>query len=273
MAGSDIDQYNNNEDSGMQELSLEQYEQLNPALQVKIQDKTLVYNTPNRATVWRVQTLLQKEPETIEWMNGFPEDSLLLDIGANVGMYTIYAAVVRGARVLAFEPESQNYALLNRNVYSNRLDSRVQAFPVALADGSSFDKLYLSQFSTGSSCHNFGETVDYEGRSFSPGYAQGCVSVALDELVARYGFPVPNYIKIDVDGIEHKVIAGGRETLRNPAVRSVLVEINSNRADHMATVAIMESLGFRWSPAQVEKYMRREGDFKGCGNYIFSRAG
>ena len=39
------------------------------------------------------------------------------DVGANVGMYTVFAAPTRGARVFAFEPEAQNYAMLNRNIF------------------------------------------------------------------------------------------------------------------------------------------------------------
>lgn len=254
-----------------QQITLEQYEQLNPALPVKVGDKTILYNTPNRGTAWRVQTLFQKEPDTIAWINGFEPGSVLYDIGANVGMYTIYAAALRGVRVLAFEPESQNFALLNKNIFSNRLDSLVRAYPVALSDGMSFDQLYLSQFMIGDSCHNFGETVDFDGRPFTPGFTQGCFAVALDSLVESHGLPVPTHIKIDVDGIEHKVIAGARRTLIRPEVKSVLIEINTNRGDHREMISFMETLGFRWSPEQVEQAQRKEGAFKGVGNYIFLR--
>lgn len=253
------------------QITLEQYEKIHPALQVTAGGRTLVYNTPNLHTAGRVHTLFSKEPDTIAWMNGFAEGCTLLDIGANVGMYTIYAAVVRGARVLAFEPESQNYALLNRNIYSNRLADRVQAFPIALSDGCMLDNLYLSNFLTGGSCHNFGETVDFGGRPFKPGYAQGCLAMSLDQLVAEHGLPVPDHIKIDVDGIEHKVIAGARRTLETGRVASVLIEINTNMADHVALVKEMEALGYRWDSAQVEKAQRKEGAFKGIGNYIFVR--
>lgn len=253
------------------QISLEQYENINPAAHIKVGDKTLIYNTPNRHTAWRVQTLFKKEPDTIEWLNGFTQGCTFLDVGANVGMYTIYAAAVRGARVLAFEPESQNYGLLNKNIFTNRLDALVHAYPVALSDTFGLDKLYLSEFVTGGSCHNFGESVDFDGRPFRSGFAQGCIAVSLDQLVADYGFVIPDHIKVDVDGIEHKVIAGARKTLESGRVQSVLIEINTNRADHMDTVQAMESLGYRWSAEQVALAQRTEGAFKGVGNYIFVR--
>lgn len=256
----------------MQQITLEQYEQLNPSVSVKAGDRTIVYNTPNRGAAWRVQTLFEKEPDTIQWLNGFAPGSLLYDVGANVGMYTIYAAALRDVRVLAFEPESQNFALLNKNIFSNRLDKLVQAYPVALSDGMSFDKLHLSRFEIAGSCHNFGETIDFDGREFRPGFSQGCLAVTLDSLVEQHGMPVPDHIKIDVDGIEHKVIAGARGTLRRPEVKSVLIEINTRREDHMETVRLMESLGFGWSQDQVDKAQRKEGAFKGVGNYIFVRS-
>ncbi|MFZ5723012.1 MAG: FkbM family methyltransferase [Pseudomonadota bacterium] len=254
-----------------QQITLEQYEQLNPSVPVRVGDKTIIYNTPNRGAVWRVQTLFEKEPDTIAWLNGFAAGSVLYDVGANVGMYSIYAAAVRGVRVFAFEPESQNYALLNKNIFTNQLSGSVQAYPVALSDATSFDRLYLSQFMPGGSCHNFGESLDFDGKPFTAGFAQGCFAIPLDELVDAHGLPLPDHIKIDVDGIEHKVIAGARRTLQRPEVKSVLIEINTNRDDHRETVDLMGRLGFRWSQEQVEQAQRKDGAFKGVGNYIFLR--
>lgn len=253
------------------QISLEQYEQLNPSMSVTVAGRTIHYNTPNRATAWRVQTLATKEPDTIAWLNAFEPGRVLYDVGANVGMYSLYAALVREVQVFAFEPESQNFALLNRNIFSNGLAGRVGAWPVALSDGTAFDKLHLSQFVAGGSCHNFGEQVDCDGRPFTPPFSQGCFAVPLDDLVEQHGFPAPDYIKIDVDGIEHKVVAGARRTLAGGQVRSVLIEINTNRDDHMGVVRTMESLGYRWSAEQVGQSVRKDGAFKGTGNYIFER--
>jgi hypothetical protein len=83
--------------------------------------------------------------------------------------------------------------------------------------------------------------------------------------------PVPHHIKIDVDGFEPRVIAGARATLRKPAVKSVLVELNQNLDDHRAMIAEFDALGFRFDPAQVARAERKEGTFKGVAEYVFAR--
>ena len=57
---------------------------------------------------WRYETLLDKEPETIEWIDGFETGDTLWDIGANIGIYSIYAGV-KGIRTWGFEPHFANY--------------------------------------------------------------------------------------------------------------------------------------------------------------------
>ena len=69
----------------------------------------------------RATTLLSKEPETIQWIDGFKDGVVLWDIGANVGVYALYAAIRRKASVLAFEPSAPNFHVLSRNIHLNSL--------------------------------------------------------------------------------------------------------------------------------------------------------
>ena len=57
----------------------------------------------------RVDRLLSKEPETIKWLNAFEKQSVFFDIGANIGIYSLYSAIKTGNDVYAFEPHSANY--------------------------------------------------------------------------------------------------------------------------------------------------------------------
>jgi FkbM family methyltransferase len=258
-------------EQGLPQLTLEQYEQIAPILAVNDGGTEVRYFTPNRFTHWRVQTLFTKEPDTIAWIKGFARDEVLVDIGANVGMYTIWAAKTRGARVYAFEPESQNFAILYKNIVLNDLGRLVTAYCAALSDEEAFSLLYLSDFQVGSSCHTFGAALDHNLASRRVGITQGCVSSTLDRLVERGLVPVPQHIKIDVDGLEHKVLAGCRDTLREPRVKSVLVEINTNLAEHRQIVEELLAGGFRYSAEQVAAAQRKDGAFKGVGNYVFQR--
>ena len=253
-------------------MDLDQYEKLDPMVALKTADGgQVVFKTPNQLSLDRVRTLYSKEPFTIRWLNGLAPESVLLDVGANIGLYSVYAATARRCRVYAFEPESQNFALLNRNIQANGLDARITAFPCALSDRVGLDRLYLSRFETGGSCHSFGAEVDFKLETRVSPFAQGCASWTLDAAVAAGTLPAPRYVKIDVDGFEHKVIAGARETLAGPGVEALLIEVNPHLAEHRAMVEDLAALGFRHDPAQAEAVSRPDGPFAGVGEWLFRR--
>lgn len=224
----------------------------------------VVFHTPNDITLWRAQTLATKEPATLAWIDSMRAGDLMYDIGANVGGYTVWAAKRRGVRVVAFEPQAENYALLCRNIALNKSDAT--AYCVAISDFSRLDRLHLTQADAGGSCNSFGAAVD---PSLKPrkGAAQGAVGFTLDDVASQIG--QPRHIKIDVDGLEHLVIAGGYETLSR--ARSVLLEVNTNLPEHMEMLAKLQALGYEFDQAQVDASMRKEGAFKGCAEYVLRR--
>ncbi len=68
------------------QLTLEQYERISPRSSVSHGGVKMTFSTPNTATQWRVQSILTKEPCTLEWIAGFEEGAIVVDGGANVGM-------------------------------------------------------------------------------------------------------------------------------------------------------------------------------------------
>src|SRR4029450_4527251 len=87
-----------------------------------------------------------RNPQRFPGLESFQPGETVVDIGANIGMYTIYAAAFAGARVFAFEPDALNYAELNKNIFVNQLNDRVSAFCLALTDESKVDYLNLGAF-------------------------------------------------------------------------------------------------------------------------------
>jgi FkbM family methyltransferase len=225
----------------------------------------------NEMTAWRTRTAMAKEPGTIAWIEQMSAGDVLLDIGANVGLYALCAARFRGVRVFAFEPESQNFALLNTNIHLNALQDSVLAYCVALADETRFDALYVSSFEAGASCHSFGESLRPDGLPLVAAFRQGCFATTLDALTGSGAIPVPRHIKIDVDGIEHKVIRGAARTLADRRVSSVLIEINGKCDAHWGIVDFMLEQGFNYSEDETQRALRSEGPFAGTGNYVFRR--
>lgn len=252
-------------------LTLEEYEKLSPRCELEHDGTRMVFTTPSIMTRSRVESIYTKEPCTLEWIASFQPDEILVDIGANVDMYTIWAAATRKMKVFAFEPEAQNYALLNRNILANGLKDRVRAYCMGLSDRQGLTDLNMTDMRVGGSNHSVGEALNFKLKPMAATFQQGCVVTRLDELVASQAIPTPTHIKIDVDGIEAKVVAGANEVLKKPGVRSLLIEINTNLDEHRTMVHALTDLGFKYDPVQVHQAMRKDGPFKGVAEHVFRR--
>ena len=137
-----------------------------------------------------------------------------------------------------------NYSILTRNIIYNDLGDRLIAYPVAIGDKSGFDQLHLTIFEFGETCHALGKKLNYANEPFEPVFSQGCYTTTIDELISSQTIPVPNHIKIDVDGIENKIIEGARYTLKNPILRSLLIEVNGNSPRDISMIKDLEALDF-----------------------------
>jgi FkbM family methyltransferase len=182
--------------------------------------------------LWRAQTYTTKEPDTLDWIDTFfGERDVIYDVGANIGQYSLYAAKrLKGAcKVLAFEPESLNYAKLNRNIVLNGLSEAITAYCLAIAGHTGFDLFYVKAFSPGASLHAWGEPVGQGDIPFVPSHRQGMLGVSLDDLVGAYALPFPNHIKIDVDGIEDQIVRAASHTLADLRLKTALVEVYMHR--------------------------------------------
>lgn len=205
----------------------------------------------DRRALWRVSSTLVRhhfqypfalEPGMWRWIAGFSADDVLLDVGANVGVYTIASSVLRDARVLALEPFAPNVEALRRNIRLNGVDDRVSVLPIAAAarDGEGLlsfgvevpgvaDQHFMADSDIGSPAAN---TVAVRGAS-------------IDSLIAGGEIPAPTRVKIDVDGGEDRVIAGMARTLASPGLRDVRLEVRWSRPPMRALVSHICRHGFR----------------------------
>lgn len=242
-----------------------------PVAELSVNQTKISFAIPNQTAMWRLSTFDTKEPETVKWIAGFQPGEFFVDIGANMGLYSLFAAVYSKAKVFAFEPESQNYALLNQNIRLNNVANSVVAWCCALTSKHSIDRLYMSHVDAATSGHEFGDEVNHELKPAQSAFAQGCIGYALDDFIAAQSIPVPNHVKIDVDGFEHLVVEGALQTFANINLRSVLIEISPHLSQHAKLLDIMCDLGFVFDPDQVERARRKEGGNKDYAEYIFRR--
>lgn len=250
----------------MTSMSLEEYERIQPHAEVD----GMKFFLPNRHVQWRVETMYTKEADTVAWIRSMTAGEVFFDIGANIGLYTLLAAK-QGLHVFAFEPESQNFGVLIRNLAMNTLTkAQAVAFPFCISDGERVETLRLSSLIAGGSCHSFASDLNYKMEAKAWAYEQGTVGFSLDALVFELGMPQPTHIKIDVDGFEDKVLKGAERVLGS--TQSVLVEMDSANQVHMDWKVELELRGFATVEAEFMAARRKEGPFSGIGNIIFRRA-
>lgn len=189
-----------------------------------VMDLTLA--TPNPLCHWRAETFSTKEPETLEWIDAIPEGSVLWDVGANIGLYSVYAAQKRNCQVWAFEPSVFNLELLARNIYLNKLTDQVCIVPLALSDHLGASQLRMTTTEWGGAMSTFGKDFGWDGKVIRQVFEFRTLGLSMEDAVQRLAIPRPDYIKMDVDGLEHFILKSGSSVLAS--VRQILIEVNDD---------------------------------------------
>ena len=177
-----------------------------------------------------------------------PRGATVFDIGANVGLYTIFLAKSVGTRgrVIAFEPQAQNHKHLSENIALNNLNN-VMAVQKALGASRSIGRLVRGDI--------IGNYSLVSSSSISTN-AEDVEIVAGDDFAFGNELPIPYLIKIDVEGFELAVVKGLHETLCNPGCQVVCIELHPYllpaevTAQHV--IDSLERAGFR----EVSRYDR-----------------
>lgn len=169
--------------------------------------------------------------------------SVVFDIGANVGFFTVLAARLVGAdgRVFAFEPVPENAAQIRRNAGLNRLDN-ITVVEKAVTDTAGRGQLVLARYSGGAALSTAERPPD----------ATDAVTVDLvtiDGAIRGGDIAPPSVVKIDVEGAEIEVLRGMTETLRAHRP-TVICEIDGPAESAVteklsACIEFVERLGYR----------------------------
>lgn len=163
------------------------------------------------------------------------DDDLFLDLGANIGSYTVLASRVCRARSIAIEPDPRTISFLQRNIEANKIEDRVEIVETALGAASG-----LARFSIGF------DTTNRIVEDFSVTTREVRIT-ALDSIV---GDRRPTMIKMDVEGYEAEVLKGARQTLKMDSLLAVEAETSDSEV-----IAALTEAGFeRWhyDPARRE---------------------
>ena len=237
---------------------------------IEIKKKKTKFFIPNHITKWRVNTFFNKEPETLNWIDNFNKKKKIVfwDIGSNIGLYSIYAALlVNKIKVYSFEPSFLNLNILSRNIYINKLGKKINIFQLPLSNNkNNFQSMNETTLSVGGAHSTFGETL--KKKKIINSYK--ILGTSLDNAIDKKLIEIPDYIKIDVDGIEHLILIGFSKFLSNQKTKSILLEINKGELKKNNIIFnLLRKNKFQLKSIEQSK-ISREGDKK-TYNYIYNK--
>jgi FkbM family methyltransferase len=205
------------------------------------------FYTPNSLCMYRAETFSDKEPETLAWIEEFGcNNATLFDIGANIGLYSIYHNKINNGKCIAFEPSFFNLKLLAKNINVNNCQHLTTVITNPLSSETRLSNFKYGSTVEGGALSAFGVDFGYDGEKIQNNMQLNVLGVSLDWMFESQIIDVvPNLVKIDVDGIEHIVLQGAKKILEHVNCKSVLVEVNDAFKEQSDKVAILlESFDF-----------------------------
>lgn len=225
-------------------------------IEVKNNGENYKFKCNSAIEEYRAASLFSKEPGTVNWiMSEFSEGDVYLDIGANVGVYTLLggAKVGESGHVYAIEPHVVNYVSLLNNIQINRMESICTPMCLAISSGEKILPFYYASFTAGSSMSQLGVTKDPDGNDVSKGLREIKYAVSIDTLISDNIIKPPHHIKIDVDGIEADIVEGMTKLLlseRKPL--TIQIEVQPDTRDDV--LAKMKALDYSVASKHVSEH-------------------
>ena len=187
---------------------------------------------------------------------GIKDDDLIIDIGGNIGWYSLVLSYKSKPLVLAFEPDIFNFSLLKNNVALNKKDN-IRIFNLALSDTPGTMTLYLYKK------HNLGRHSFIRQRN-SVGTAE-VETIQLDSFLKKQGLADRRIklIKIDIEGYEFAAMSGARQSLAHTEYLmtefspGMMKEVNHNPIDYINYIK-----GFGFTPWVISEKGLSAPDFE-----------
>jgi FkbM family methyltransferase len=173
--------------------------------------------------------------------------SVYWDIGASIGIYTVLTAKKVGptGHIVAFEPEKSSYQRLLENIEHNRL-ANVSAHNLALGSKAATMNLVITDVTSSGTHSLVGKQTSNTKNGQTP-QRQTVQVLPGDRLRQDADLPLPNVVKVDVEGAEEDVLLGIRETLSQPSCHTVMCEVH---------FAILAASGREDAPKRIEAFLK-----------------
>lgn len=179
---------------------------LNPLAILKFKNHKLKFRTGHGRLLWRVKSFYSEEKIMIEWLKNISNKDIFLDIGANIGIYTIPAAV-NAKLVYACELDLLNTGILKENIYLNNLNKKIIILPFPALSKNKISEIYYRDFSKGDALQSINRKT-LLNTNLDKSYSSASLGFSLDYIFKNLKLKYPTKVKIDVDGNEDEVFKG-----------------------------------------------------------------
>lgn len=210
---------------------------------VKINDLRFDLHTPNRSL--KLCAKMNYETENLDFINTIPNNSVLYDLGACEGRFTVYAKV-KGIKTYSFEPDPDNFDMLIKNLSLNKL-SNEDIFNIAIGNKNEQKTLTIGQPWPGGhqkviidSDSNLRQDI-----KFTTAKEVSVKMMRLDDFIANNKVEFPNFMKIDIDGSELSFLEGALNTLKDKRLLKILFEVNVVDQNYSKILAILKNCGLK----------------------------
>lgn len=199
--------------NGRSKFSNEFTQLLDPKIDVDFDSQKLTFRTGNGRLLWRAKSLLTEEPLMITWIKSLQSNDVVLDVGANVGMYTVPIAK-KVKTVYACELDPLNVAILKENIFLNSVTDKVVILPFACGESAEIVDVKFRDLAYGDALQLIEGGDPQNTRFGQQTHTAKVVQLSLDDIFLKLDLLRPNKIKIDVDGNELTVLRGMKDLIR-----------------------------------------------------------
>jgi FkbM family methyltransferase len=168
------------------------------------------------------------EEEVYEYILKIPRGAVFFDLGASIGNFSLFSAA-HGLKTYAFEPDPKNFEALELNRRANDF-AELRTFEIAISDGANPRGILMSNSKKQrrGDHHKVLRVLENSAHSSVVGQLDTEHTVrtlSLDQAIEQLNLPVPDYMKIDIDGSEVAFFKGAAKTLANPKLKGLMIEL------------------------------------------------
>ena len=218
-------------------------------IKIKYKNKTFFFKDGHERLFWRYTTQFIEEKKLCNWIDTFQKKDIFLDIGANVGMFAVYAAS-KNIFTYAVEPHSSNLDYLYWNIYLNKLSNKILVFPNILGNKEKIENFYYRDLTPGVAENKIKANAKSSKIKFL------YPAITFDKCIELYKLKMPNKIKIDVDGGEFEILKGMKKIL-NHANELYIEMINGKKKnkDYYKIIRLLKKYNFNISDKCLTNYI------------------